>query len=180
MSITTNKKVGYDIIKKIRKEWDEHKDPARLFNLYRREQGVLKFHKGYWEITRFVYLLTTSNERRDYWVNLFASGKEGRRSFMESEELRRFDLLPKEMKVYCVAAMDGWHKPMDYMLSKSWATMMHEHLAKAGRYPLLIEREVKKEQIFAYMRVSELDIAIIIDPEWIEDSSDYLMQKAGF
>ncbi|NDE91553.1 MAG: hypothetical protein EB059_10555 [Alphaproteobacteria bacterium] len=96
---------------------------------------------------------------------------------MESEELRRFDLLPKEMKVYCVASMDGWHNPMDYMLSKSWATMMHEHLAKAGRYPLLIQREVKKEQVFAYMRVSELDIAIVMDPEWIENTSDYVMQK---
>lgn len=179
-SITTNKKVGADIINKIRKEWEAHKDPLRLFNLYRREQAVLKYHAGYWEITRFVYLLSQGGERNDYWLNLFIEGKEGRRSFMDSEELKRFDLLPKEMKVYVVASADGWHRPIDYILNKSFAEMMFDHLKNAGGNPVLVERTVEKKQIFAYMRVAQFDLVIIMDEEWLNDQTDYIMQKNGF
>jgi len=163
------------VIRNIKKTWDTKQDSNALFEYYKQEYKNARFFEGFWHITRFVYMLTQKPERNKFWLDLFNEHREGNRSFMDAEELRLFDKLPAEFK--CYSLCDQWELRMDYFISKPAAEMAYEFRKKLGHDCVLVERTVKMDQVFAYVRVGQFDLIIVADEDWLNDNTDFITSK---
>jgi len=134
--------------------------PFRVFyfNELVKQNRIKKFSKKYW---RILSSLWTGSENifqnKELWDELLRD-KTNSHYFMDKKDLEYFNSLPNEFMVY--RGYVHWENGYSYSLDRERAVWFAERFGQNG---LVIERLVKKEDVFAYINSRKENEIILLN-----------------
>jgi hypothetical protein len=168
MNALTNKR--YVEIKERVKQSLEEKDYKRYVWLHERPYRFNAFvevkdnfsDEDYWETLADVWTDSENiHQNQLRWKELFESDRKNKQSFMSEDDLKFFNDLPEEITVYR-GCTDGLNEEgFSYTTERDQAEWFANRFSKAN--PKVIERTIKKEEVFAYTNSRGENEIIIID-----------------
>lgn len=144
------------------KDWETyiytHERPYRLNAFLEVERNLSDVQ--YWEILGSIWTDSENIwQNKETWRNLIKSNRGSKEFFMSNEDRMHLIKLPNVIKVYrgCIANKNK--TGLSYTLSKEKAEWFSKRFNTDG---IVVEREVKKHKIFAYLNSRGEDEVIIL------------------
>lgn len=147
---------------KATQDWESyiftHERPYRL-NAFLDVERSLSDVK-YWEVLGSIWIDSENIwQNKDTWRNLIKSSRGSNEYFMSTEEREYFSTLPDVVKVFrgCIANKNK--TGLSYTLSKEKAEWFAKRFNSDG---VVVEKEIKKHKIFAYLNGRGEDEVIVL------------------
>jgi hypothetical protein len=145
-----------EVARKLIHAWDVEGDKDKVLQIFIKNRNKLSDER-YWELLKTVWLIAGSIETSHHFYSLFTSNRPCFDWFCTKEEREFLRNLPNQFTVYrvCDEENDGG---FSWTLDRTFAEMYQ----KANNRKLIIERNVWKGEVFAYLdRRAESEILII-------------------
>lgn len=118
--------------------------------------------KEYWERLRSIWTDSENiYQNQSYWKIVLSADKKNKESFMTDEDQKFFNDLPEELTVYrgCVEGLN--EEGFSYTTEREEAEWFSKRFSKRGGK--VVERTIKKNEVFAYTNSRDENEIIIID-----------------
>jgi hypothetical protein len=158
----------YEYKKQALLKYKEQKDWAGCVFVYERPYRLSAFlevernlsDKDYWEILSSIWIDSENIwQNKETWKNLIKSDRAEKQFFMIEEEQEYLANLADVVTVYRGCIKNKNKTGLSYTLNKSKAEWFAKRFGKDG---VVIEREVKKSKIFAYLNGRNEDEVIVL------------------
>ena len=146
----------FKIAKKLIKAWDQEKDSEKVLNIYLKEKNLLS-HYRYWELMRTVWIICGSVENSMLFRTLMQSTRPQRHYFSTPEEAETLRNMSSPITAYRATdtlKIDG----LSWTLSREYAELYQQQFGKE----MVIQKQVKKDDIFAYINRNKEEELIIL------------------
>lgn len=145
------------IVSRIISAWDIEHDSEKVLGIFMKEMHILSDER-YWELLRTVWVVCGSMRRIYIFRELFNSKRSKRYYFSTPEEHALLRELPDVITVYRATNIpkDGG---FSWTLSKQYANQYAKMFDKSA----IIERQVRKDEVFAYINRNCEEEILIID-----------------
>ena len=144
------------IASRIIQAWDVDHNSEKVLNIFLKEARNLSDER-YWELLRTVWIVSGSMSRISIFRELFNSQRPKRNYFSTPEEYAILKVLPEVITVYRATNIPE-DAGFSWTLSKRYAIQYAKMFEKSA----IIEKRVRKDEIFAYInRNCEEEILIV-------------------
>jgi hypothetical protein len=144
------------ISKKLIHAWDVNHSQTEVLEIFVKNKKNLSDER-YWELLRTAWVLCGSIEYNDLFRLLMKSNRKEQYYFSTPEEHNKIRELPENLIVYRATNSEK-DNGLSYTLSKSYAEWYKASYSK----DVVISKQVKKDQVFAYInRNNEEEIIIL-------------------
>lgn len=138
-----------EIAKKIIIAWDRDSDDHSVLHIFIRESKNLSDYR-YWELLKYVWILCGSVPLIPMFKVLFGKPRKHKHYFMTPEEAAELRAMPDIITAYRACNTNEQHG-ISYTIDKEYA----EHYKNVMGKDLIIERQVRKSEVFAYINRNE-------------------------
>ena len=146
------------ICQKIIQAWDVEQSESKVLDIFLKEKKNLSDER-YWELLRTVWVVAGSTENSDQFRELMQSKRKQRFYFSTPEDAKALREMPETFEVYrATNSLDC--TGIAYTIYREYAEWYQNRYGKA----VIIERTVKRSEVFALINRNKEFEAIILQP----------------